>query len=328
MSHFKLLYKNENNSIDLDEMRIQDCQCCCFCSCTPSLFHSETIFFNVQNDDDIERLLVIVNEILRKYQIMKGLSIFKISINSLLLNFLEKERINDYLNVIDEAKRSFHFEDIKKLITIFKVIYSNKNKISREQIKLFAESIYDILKNERKLNLNNDKINFLKLKIEGIFSNNIENENYIINDSLIDSSNKETNILNEESIENFIDDLEKKSIKSLESFSSYSKESQKQIMKLEKKIKQLESKNNNADEKTLMKFKFIDKENNNYTVNFRIGKNDKFSSVVDKFYENYPEMEEIGIKRFIYKGQRIKRNQLIMDIGLDELSANNIEIQY
>ena len=254
MSHFKLLYKNENNTIDLEEMRIQDCQCCCFCYCTPSLFKRKTLFFDVQNFEGIERLLLIVNEILQKYKVMKGLSFFKISVNSLLLNFLDKETINNYLKRIDEAKRYYRFEDIEKLIFMFELIYSNKNKISREQIKLFAQSIHDILKAESKLKLDNDKINFLRLKIEEILSSNNENNN-----SLIDSSNQQTNIIkNEEEIENFMEDLEKKSIKSLESFSSYSKDSQKQIMKLEKRIRQLE-KNNNSDETKLMKFRFIGK---------------------------------------------------------------------
>ena len=92
------------------------------------------------------------------------------------------------------------------------------------------------------------------------------------------------------------------------------------------KIRELEAKINESKDKKLFKFIFIDKNNNNYKVNIKLGEYDKFSSVKDKLYENYPELEEIGIKKFIYKEKNIKGKHLIKDLDLDDLSKIYFEI--
>ena len=127
-----------------------------------------------------------------------------------------------------------------------------------------------------------------------------------------------------EELENFKEELEKKSVKSLNSFSSYSENSQHQIMKMKKEIQELQSK---MPKKNLMEFIFYD-DDNEYNVNVRLGENDKFSAVVDKLFEDYPALEDKEIKGFIYKGEKMKRNRLIkdIDIDLDETPIININI--
>ena len=130
---------------------------------------------------------------------------------------------------------------------------------------------------------------------------------------------------NEEEI--FKDELEKKSIKSFDSFSSYSENSQHQIIKMNKKIEELAAKINNKENKNKkeLKITFSNEESNSYNLDIKIGESDKFSLIEDKLYEEFPRLEEIGIKKCIYKGQRIKRNNYIKDLELDEFSTIDIK---
>jgi len=272
-------------------------------------FEKKYSFFNsIENNEDINRLIKIINNILENYGKINDLNTFKISIKTLLKNFLNEEKINYYSNIIEESKNNYNFDNIKELISLFKLIYSNKNKINYEQIKFFCDTISEILKSEKILNLTNNDINFLIQKMEEILSPNYinANNNNIINLNI--SEEKETNIQKE--------DLD---ISNIKVFSTYSQNSQNQIKKMNNKIRELEAKINESKDKKLFKFIFIDKNNNNYKVNIKLGEYDKFSSVKDKLYENYPELEEIGIKKFIYKEKNIKGKHLIKDLDLDDL---------
>ena len=300
--------------------------------------YNKMIVAGVEFNENIKRLLGVLNEIIKKFNRIKDLVAFKISVNFLLIQILEEKEIGNYLNYIDKAKKEINFGNIINLISIFTLIYSNKKKISSQVIKSFGKAIHDILINEKKLKLKNDDIHFLIQKIEEILSPNnnsifINNINYINNsrennnEDLFDNhfSEKETNFQkNEEELENFKEELEKKSVKSLNSFSSYSENSQHQIMKMKKEIQELQSK---MPKKNLMEFIFYD-DDNEYNVNVRLGENDKFSAVVDKLFEDCPALEDKEIKGFIYKGEKMKRNRLIkdIDIDLDETPIININI--
>ena len=132
-------------------------------------FEKKYSFFNsIENNEDINRLIKIINNILENYGKINDLNTFKISIKTLLKNFLNEGEINYYSNIIEESKNNYNFDNIKNLISLFKLIYTNKNKINYEQIKFFCDTISEILKSEKILNLTNNDINFLIQKMEEI----------------------------------------------------------------------------------------------------------------------------------------------------------------
>ena len=77
-----------------------------------------------------------------------------------------------------------------------------------------------------------------------------------------------------------------------------------------------------GEDKKLKKIKFLDEnEKEEYDINIYLSDNDKFSSVIDKFYEKYPLFEEKKIKAFNVNGKKIKRSDIIKNI---ELNASTI----
>ena len=63
-----------------------------------------------------------------------------------------------------------------------------------------------------------------------------------------------------------------------------------------------------------------------YSLDIDVNEEDKFSVIIDELYEKYPEIEEKGVKRFLLNGDKIKRNELIKDIKINDCSK--LEIEY
>lgn len=96
---------------------------------------------------------------------------------------------------------------------------------------------------------------------------------------------------------------------------------------MEKKIKELEEQIKvNNKKKRFLKLKFFYNKEIKYSLDINVNEEERFSTIIDELYEKYPEIEEEGIKRFLFNSERIKRNELIKDIKFDDYSK--IEIEY
>ena len=146
-----------------------------------------------------------------------------------------------------------------------------------------------------------------------------------------DYSENGTNIYFEEDNKSIIEEIEKKSIHSSRTFSNYSKNSQSQIIKMKNEIKDLKSiiessLNLPENKKEKVEIIFIDENlKEEFPININISEIDKFSFIIEAFYENYPEFEEKGIKRFSINGKKIQRNELFKNIKLDNTTKILIE---
>jgi len=139
------------------------------------------------------------------------------------------------------------------------------------------------------------------------------------------------NSKNEETKDKFMEELEKKSINSFNSFISYSENSQHQIIKMEKEIKILKSKIKNSkivlEDKKNIKIIFFDKEKNiEFPLEISYSDGETFSIIINYLFEKFPELEEKGIKKFIYNGKQVLRNKKIKEIGL--INNSKIIIQF
>ena len=80
------------------------------------------------------------------------------------------------------------------------------------------------------------------------------------------------------------------------------------------------------DKKELVKLTFLDENiKEEFPINVCVSETDKFSFIIDAFYEKYPEFEERGIKRFSIDGKKIQRNELFKNIKLDNKTKILIE---
>ena len=205
------------------------------------------------------------------------------------------------------------------LLIYLKKCIKKKNKINRDTLNYFIKSINYALINL----LDKDDLSFFINKLKEIF---LENKIEKINN--FDCSEKSKNLIFRDN-KSYIEDIERKSIKS-SIFSNYSKNSQSQIIKLESEIKDLRTVIGSIilpeDKKELVKLTFLDENiKEEFPINVCVSETDKFSFIIDAFFEKYPGFEEKGIKRFSVNGQKIRRSELFKNIGLDRSSKILIE---
>jgi len=266
-----------------------------------------------------------------KYVLEKAKILGEDDIN-LFGNYLNKIFIQDYELekdiIINEKKQPIENQKKKNIDDINEQLKKvNKDNLIFDQ-NLKEKSEEKFIEEEKDLNnnLNNEKEGniFFKENFEEKQENKVSKENFNIKkgDNLIIEE-----IHEEKEKEIFAEELEKKSLTSFKSFSNYSKNSQNQIMKMEKKIKELEEQNKvNNKKKRFLKLKFFYNKEFKYSLDINVNEEDRFSTIIDELYEKYPEIEEEGIKRFLFNSERIKRNELIKDIKFDDCSK--IEIEY
>ena len=273
-----------------------------------------------------EKFLILINQIISNSNnfTKKNINRAKDSFGNILNEFLKRDEQELYLKNFDGVNKKNDLKTIKNFIDLFKLIYDNKKKIKDESIIYMIKSINYCLKNDNILDknqleffINNLKEIYLlgiKFRVEKI--NNIEY-------SEIESRYKEEIDMNTH--------FDIKSLKSKSSKSSYTNNSQSKINKMEEEIKDLKSYIENSILKTdkvkYINIKFLDEKlKEEFPLKIYLNYNDKFSSLIDKFYEKYPDYEERGIKRFIINGKAIKRNEIIEDIKLND--SDKILVEY
>ena len=203
-----------------------------------------------------------------------------------------------------------------------KTIYNKRYEIGKDTIIYFLKTIYFELKKNK--SLTNDELEFFYEKLSKIYLGKEDFcEENISDEKKFDFTNKETdrimlgqNEKEQEKIEECIC-----SIKSSSNTSSYSQNSQNQISKMKEQIKdlksELEKSQINHENKKFIQINFLDKAiNKKLPIYVYVDENDKFSTIIEKFYEKYPDFEDKEIKTFTINGKRIKRNQIIKDIEL------------
>ena len=283
--------------------------------------NEDIILADVQKKDWIEELLDLINQKLFKINNLSENTLLKTKriFDNILNNFLVKDEKFFYLKDFNNIHKINDLQTINIFVKLFVLIHNRKEKISHKSISFFIESIATLLKEDKIL----DEIDlyFLKSKLNEIYSkeNEIEEENFnnVVNSnsiSFIDNINVGTEIGNRE----------------FANFSFYSKNSQTQIKKMGEEIKYLKSyikKSNLDDKKQYMEVKFLDEKiKEEFPINIYLSGDDKFGSLINEFYERYPEFEEKGIKKFLINGKSIKRSELIENIGLN--NSTKILIEY
>ena len=261
-------------------------------------------FKNVLKDEDLTEFLKIINKIIKNFELIPKEKLFEI-LNS--LKVLSKDKIDFYLNLINNLQeKGLDKNFVDEFVSLFKFIYDRKDEIKKENINSFITKISHLF--QKKEVLNEEENTFLIEKLNKLYfpKNSIGKNNFIkYEDNSCDNANTGKEILNEI-----------KSVKS-STFSNYSKNSQHTIIKLEEKIKEMEKSN--------MILTFLDEEEKEYfTLHIYLKENDIFSTVMEKFYEKYPEYKEKNIK-FSINGKQIKISESIKKLNLSWPSTIIIE---
>ena len=284
------------------------------------------ILTNICKKPWIENCIFLINQLLHNnYKLSKNfINKTKNIFERILDEFLNKDEKFFYLKDYNSIKKKLDLETINIFIKLFKIIYDRKSQIKIETIIFFIKSIDYSLKDEKILN--EKDIDFLISKLKKIYLSEKEFKVEKINN--IEYTDIGTFFKEEIRIDTEVDI---KSIKSSKNFSLYSKNSQSQIIKMEEEIKDLKSIIENSilktEKKKYIKVKFLDVNiKEEFPINIFLSYNDKFSSLIEKFYEKYPNFEEKGIKRFLINEKPIKRSELISNIELDD--STKILIEY
>ena len=240
-----------------------------------------------------------------------------------------------------------------------KVILEKKNEISKEQkedysreqkIKIDIKDIIDtsneansLIEKETIINNNNQKEkNNNEKNIYLNESNNFEEEKN--NEKEIDFQNNQNNQLLKDYLlycdkeevyqSNFISNFDKESDLNSENNKNIVSQdiflynsSKNKNKKFEKEEKLLKSKDDNIqkDNQKITIIFYDEKENKKYPLKINLNNNEKFNLIIGKLYEKYPEFEDKPIKNFNFNKTKIKRSQLIEDLGLENNSEINIE---
>ena len=155
------------------------------------------ILDNIKNKD--LKFLEILNKIIKNIEKIKEskIIVLKEAIESILLNILSKEDINLYLTSIDKyIKNKYDNEAIVKISEMFKLIYSKKKEIKRDDIKYLIKSINIALTGTEILNELLFKYFFEKMNtifyddIEKDENKKSEKERIEIINNVIDSNNE------------------------------------------------------------------------------------------------------------------------------------------
>lgn len=308
---------------------------------------NEIAFEKIEKGKKVEKLISIINLILQKANNFSKESISKFQ--KIIKNIFNDSSLNVNGKKIYSIKmnNNFDFKEIKNYCEIFKIIDNNKSKIKKQTLIYLIESIIFLLKEENVLETKD--INFLSNKLKQIFlgENNFneslsqissrsrnkpldliaENYNYFRNKDFHNIKNN--NIYKTaEKINNLNDFKDLENLSNVKSDKScFSKKSEYIIKKFEEKREQLKSiieieqSSNNIKREKLIKLKFsIMKENKEYPLEIKVDEKDKFSFIIDALYEKYPEIEEKGIKKFIFNDKILKRNDYIESIQFNDYS--------
>lgn len=282
----------------------------------------ETVFEQVKIKEDTQKFIDILNKIFNKINKLskENISEFHNNIKNILSEFPNKDEKNEILQIA----KGFDLKSIKEYIKIFEYIYHNLNEIKNEIIIYFIQSINFLLK---EINILDElEINIFINKIKEIFGQNnnlngtnnmnninIEREIILPNNININSENKSQD---RNTINSFNSDI-----------SHYSERTQNEIRQKQQEIYELQNfiEKNHINEKNIKLTKLIFKfENKELPIKMYIDKRDKFTKVIDYVFQEYPEIEEKGIRKFTINGKTIKSNDYIKDIDLEN-DVINIE---
>ena len=281
-----------------------------------------TIIEGIEEIPENEEFVEIINKIIKNINSISKQGIID-CLSQILNDFLKEDCICKHLEKINDlTKDNKNIESIEDLISLLKTIYNKRYEIGKDTIIYFLKTIYFELKKNK--SLTNDELEFFYEKLSKIYLGKEDFcEENISDEKKFDFTNKETdrimlgqNEKEQEKIEECIC-----SIKSSSNTSSYSQNSQNQISKMKEQIKdlksELEKSQINHENKKFIQINFLDKAiNKKLPIYVYVDENDKFSTIIEKFYEKYPDFEDKEIKTFTINGKRIKRNQIIKDIEL------------
>lgn len=228
------------------------------------------------------------------------------------LYYSEDQKLKiDKINTIDISY------DVNSLIEKKSIINNNnqKEKDNNEKNIYLNESNKILINFEEEKN-NEKEIDFqdnqndqqLKDSIEYCDKEEVSQENLIYNidkESDLNSENNKNNV----SQDIFLNNSSKNKNKKFE----------------EEKI--LKSKNDNIqkDKKKITIIFYDEKENKKYPLTINLNNNEKFSLIIGNLYEEYPEFEDKPIKNFNFNKKKIKRSQIIENLGLENYCKINIE---
>ena len=236
--------------------------------------------------DQMETIGSIKNKIEKKEKIMAGKQILiydakKLEDNKTILDYgINKESMITLIVMDDHEKLN---EELKKQINNLKNDISERN-IKIEQMEKIIKELKKKYEEEKRLNDDLEK-NIRNLKDEKI---KIEKKLENLNDE--NKKNKKT-----------IEKMGKK-LYSIDDFLELKEYFEN---KLNKSIQKIEN---------LLSVIFISNENGIYW-SINCNENDKFSTLVDSFYDKYPEFKELD-NYYYFNGNNIKKEKSLKEIGI------------
>ena len=129
---------------------------------------------DIEKKDD--KFLCSINRIIQKKEEIKNdkITFLKEALRPILPNILNKGEVTEYLSHIEKYKNLFfNIDDFIKICELFKIIYSKKKEIDREDIKYFIKCIKTVL-NEPKI-LEDELFEYFFEKLDEIFLDNNKN---------------------------------------------------------------------------------------------------------------------------------------------------------
>ena len=299
-------------------------------------------FKNILSDilslDEIKSYIKNINEFqdncLNLLYINNYISLFKLIYNK--RNEIKESKINYFIESIYylfKTKEVLNEDENKFFIEKLNEIFLSKNLIEEKNIN---EHINIETANTKFMNEIN-KIDFenKSRKSNITFSSIPENDKNKINEFLDTNENKTENLCAYNLINtgcsiietntnlnfNAADENQSRKIFMKSSIlSSYSENSQHQIKKMQNEINDLKKEVeqfNIVNNKKYMTINFLDEnEKEEFSIRSYLNENDKFSAVMDRFYEKYPQYEDKKIQ-FTINGKKIKRNESIKNLDLN-----------
>ena len=302
---------------------------------------------DIEKKDD--KFLSSINRIIQKKEEIKNdkITFLKEALRPILSNILNEGEVTVYLSHIEKYKNLFfNIDNFIKICELFKIIYSKKKEIDKEDIKYFIKSIKTVL-NEPKI-LEDEFFEYFLEKLDEIFLDNNENsqnnqekedkkeknikedkkkeeensfllseENFgnkwksypiqLIKDGEFEVNNKFT-----PNTENRLDSKSKSS-----NFSKYSKNSQ-QIKKLEEENKEYKEQIKkykeelNKKEKNKIKIIYFDDQDKEHSIEINSNQEEQMQNIIDYFLKNNKEfIRDKGIKKIKINNKEINLEEFI-----------------
>lgn len=299
-------------------------------------------FKNILSDilslDEIKSYIKNINEFqdncLNLLYINNYISLFKLIYNK--RNEIKESKINYFIESIYylfKTKEVLNEDENKFFIEKLNEIFLSKNLIEEKNINEHTNIETANTKFMNEIN----KIDFenKSRKSNITFSSIPENDKNKINEFLDTNENKTENLCAYNLINNGCSIIEtntnlnfnaadenqsKKIFMKSSILSSYSENSQHQIKKMQNEINDLKKEVeqfNLVNNKKYMTINFLDEnEKEEFSIRSYLNENDKFSAVMDRFYEKYPQYEDKKIQ-FTINGKKIKRNESIKNLDLN-----------